>query len=105
MYALTTAPNLDVRCNLGGDSAIAVFRTPRGCVARPNDRFQALCLQHIETDGISEGSRPILDLSANEKWSEWVGDEMPLHLGYSVLQLQEFLATLGLGPDGKPLAA
>lgn len=88
-------PTADIRCSLAADDpAVAVYYTPNGCVARPDDRFQALCLQHIETDGIRGGARPILDLSAGETWSNQAGLRLPLALGFSALDLHTFLNDL-----------
>lgn len=88
-------PTANVRCSLAPrDPAVAVYFTPEGCVARPDDRFQALCMQHIETDGIRGDARPILDLSAGEVLSQRASLELPLSLGYSALDLRTFLAGL-----------
>jgi hypothetical protein len=95
LKALAENPGADIRCSLTPiDPAVAVYHTPQGCAARPDDRFQALCLQHIETDGIRADSRPILDLTAEETWSKEAGLALPLRLGYSALDLQHFLQNL-----------
>lgn len=92
LYALAEEPAANVRCSVDpGDPAIAVYQTPRGCAARPDDRVQALCGQHIETDGISEGSRPLVDLTEGGAWSAQAGLVLPLRLGYNALQLTQFL--------------
>ena len=97
LVRLCVEPATDVRCVLDRAlPAVAVYYTPHGCVARPNDLIQALCLQHIETDGISSGSRPILDLTAEEAWSAEAGLDLPLRLEYSVERLRSFLSELGI---------
>lgn len=88
-------PTADVRCRLHSrDPAVAIYYTPRGCAARSDDTYQPLCLQHIETDGISTGSRPILDLTADGSWSERAGLDLPLSLGYSAIELLELLDSI-----------
>ena len=98
LWALCESPTLNVRCSVGsGDPALAVFHTPNGCAARPDDKFQAVCDNHMITDGLGEGSRPILDLTIGERWSQEGGLTLPLRLGFSALQLQDFLSTI---PEG-----
>lgn len=88
-------PQADIRCSHGdGSPAIAVYVTPQGCAARPQDRIQALCLQHIDTDGVSYGSRPILDLTVDNAWSQDAAIETPLTLGYTPRDLSRFLLNL-----------
>jgi hypothetical protein len=41
-------------------TAVALFRTPKGCICFPEDREQALCAQHIIRWGINGNAVEIL---------------------------------------------
>ena len=95
LFAIAARPDVAVGCSLApGEPALAVYHTPQGCAARPDDRFQALCWNHIETDGLRDGAEPVLDLTIDGAWSREAGLQLPLKLGYSVAQLEVFLAEL-----------
>jgi hypothetical protein len=96
LEALAEYPAADVRCSLGHEPAAAVFYTPGGCAARPGDKIQALCPQHVVTDGVSAGTRLLLDLSEGERWSRdgECSAELPLRLGYTTEKLLGYLAAL-----------
>jgi hypothetical protein len=54
----TTVPveRKETPCSFGhGDIAIARYALPRGCAARPDDRVQDLCAQHIASATPIEG--------------------------------------------------
>jgi hypothetical protein len=36
-----------MKCSLCDDNAIAVYSLPKGCIAYPELKIQALCAQHI----------------------------------------------------------
>lgn len=92
LYRLAEQPQTPIFCSLGEASpAVAIFYTPRGCVARPDDKIQALCLQHIETDGVSEHTCLLVDLTQGEAWSKQASITPPLHLGFTVAQLETVL--------------
>lgn len=96
-------PTADVRCSLGDNSpAVAVFHTPQGCAARPEDKIQALCPQHIETDGLGEGAIPILDLTLGETWSDEAGLVLPLSLGSVGLAREATMLVAQLGRQSEP---
>lgn len=67
---LSADPTTPFKCSHGGgEPAVGIFEVPRGCVALPGLRTQALCPQHVESDGSFEGMRLIIDLSVNGMWS------------------------------------
>jgi len=54
-----------VRCTMCNDLAVAVFSMPGGCVCRPDDRQQALCMTHALKSRPLAGMVMIQDLTAN----------------------------------------
>jgi hypothetical protein len=42
--ALTAA----TRCRFEGSPAVAIYEMDEGCLCHPEDRQQALCMQHVE---------------------------------------------------------
>lgn len=65
-------PTIGFECSHGGEPAVGIYEVPRGCVALPGLETQALCPQHIITDGSFEGMFPIVDLSVDAAWSEHI---------------------------------
>ena len=66
---LLLEPSADITCSHGGEPAMAICEVPEGCVALDGLQAQALCEQHIDTDGSFKGMRLIVDLSTNADWS------------------------------------
>ncbi len=72
---LSEDPTIAFECIHGGEPAVGIYQVPLGCVAFPGRETQALCPQHVHTDGSFEGMVPIVDLSIDAKWSEHIGEE------------------------------
>jgi len=62
-------PTEPFECSHGGEPAAGIYEVPKGCVALPGLETQALCPQHVLTDGSFEGMHLVVDLSVNAEWS------------------------------------
>ncbi len=60
--------------------AVAIYEVPRGCVALPGLQTQALCPQHVMTDGSFEGMFMVVDLSIGSLWSEHMGERPDFYI-------------------------
>ena len=67
---LTEDPTLAFECIHGGEPAVEIAEVPEGCVAFPGQQTQALCPQHVLTDGSFEGMHTVVDLSIDAAWSK-----------------------------------
>ena len=68
--SLTENPTLAFECIHGGEPAVEIAEVPEGCVAFPGVQTQALCGQHVLTDGSFEGMHTVVDLSIDAAWSK-----------------------------------
>lgn len=62
-------PTAAFDCIHGDGPAVEIAEVPQGCVAFPGVETQALCPQHILTDGSFEGIYPVVDLTIDAVWS------------------------------------
>ncbi len=63
----------DLECRFGCGPAIAVFAMDRGCVCYPDDRQQALCMQHIVRATPLGRMTVVRDLTADAEFTKWWG--------------------------------
>ena len=59
------------RCRFCDDLAVAVFDLPRGCACFPDDRVQALCMQHIVKANDLAGMSLKTDLTVDGAFTRW----------------------------------
>ena len=59
------------RCRFCDDLAVAVFDLPRGCACFPDDRVQALCMQHIVKANDLAGMSLKVDLTVDGAFTRW----------------------------------
>lgn len=69
---LTDDPTIAFECLHGDGPAVGIYDVPGGCVAWPDTETQALCPQHVLTDGSFEGMFLVIDLSLNAAWSKYL---------------------------------
>jgi hypothetical protein len=63
-----------VPCSLGdGMHAVGHYRTPKGCVARPDDREQDLCAQHVVSDGPIGDDVELILIYDIDFYIQWLG--------------------------------
>jgi hypothetical protein len=64
-----------IPCDNCGSSAIAMLKTPNGCVALPGKQDLNVCAQHLNNWGFLSGDAPVLLLSELEpgiaRWAGW----------------------------------
>lgn len=58
-------------CRFCWKPAVAVFSMPRGCTCYPDDREQALCMQHVVRANPTGEMILTSDLTVGQKFSEW----------------------------------
>ncbi len=61
-----------MKCSLCGNEAIARFRLSHGCVARPEDRVQDLCLHHAMRSSPHGTLELAEDYSQGGAFSQWL---------------------------------
>jgi len=54
---------MDVRCRFCNDAAVGIFEFPGGCICYPEDRRQALCMQHVIRATPLDGMSLVEDLT------------------------------------------
>ena len=82
---LTEDPTIAFECIHGGEPAVEIAEVPEGCVAFPGQQTQALCGQHVLTDGSFEGMHTVVDLSIDAAWSK----RMDMHPDYCIARNPE----------------
>jgi hypothetical protein len=86
---LISEPTARLVCAHGDtDPVVGIYEVPSGCVALPGVEVQPLCAHHRWSDGSFYGMIPIVDLSLNPGWLEYIGDKPDL--------------ALAIGDDGGP---
>ncbi len=59
-------------CRFGDGEAIAIWDMPGGCMCYPEDRAQALCLQHSRRATPLDGMTLLFDLTLGHRFTEAV---------------------------------
>lgn len=67
-------PTASFECLFEDGPAVGIYELPGGCVAFPGVETQALCPQHVCTDGSFHGMYPVVDLSIDAAWSDHRGE-------------------------------
>lgn len=58
-------------CRFCTAEAVAVFDVPEGCACYPDDRQQALCMQHVVGESSIGGMILVDDLTMNGAFTKW----------------------------------
>lgn len=58
-------------CRFCDDPAVAIFYLPQGCICHPEDRQQALCMQHVVKSNPIGDMALDEDLTEDNKFTDW----------------------------------
>jgi hypothetical protein len=64
-------PDHPTPCRFCGDPAVAVFALDRGCLCYPEDREQALCMQHVVRASPAGSMLLTADLTRDGLFTRW----------------------------------